>query len=113
MNNHFTSGEPDSGDTAPSLAATDSLGFDASHYLEDLDGLDLDEAAKVELLIVLHDIMSHFVRMGLDLKDTDVCGQLLDSFAGAASGSSDCVESTAPLAPETSADQTTKEDSHD
>jgi hypothetical protein len=113
MNNHFTPSDPDLGDTAPSLAAADTASFDASHYLDDLDGLDLTETAKIELLTVLHDILFHFVQMGFDLKDADVCGQLFADFMDAASGGPDGVESASSLAPEIPADQTTKEDSHD
>jgi hypothetical protein len=103
----------DGGMDAPSPlmgAATGSEAFDVSGYLSDLDGLDIDEAAKVELLGILHDIMSHFVQMGFDLKDVDVCGQLFGDFADAASCGLDGVESGAFTAPETP-DTKTKEDS--
>lgn len=93
MNNPFTSGGPDLGDTSLPSATANNHDFDTSAYIADLADLNLDEAAKVELLTVLHDIMSHFVQMGFDLKEVDVCGQLFGEFADAALGDSDGVES--------------------
>jgi hypothetical protein len=84
---------------------------DVSEYLRDLEGLDMDEAAKIELLTILHDILCHFVEIGFDLRGADVCGQLFGDFAGAAAGDADGVESGAFTAPETPADQTEEEDS--
>ena len=80
--------------------------FKVSDYLSDLDGFDLDEAAKVELLVILHDVMSHFVEMGFDLKDVDVCGQLFGDFTYAASGGVGGVDSGDFSTPETPDTQT-------
>jgi hypothetical protein len=110
MNDHFNSSGPDAGDKPLSSANATSPDIDVSAYLSDLDGLDLDGAAKFELLTILHDIMSHFVQMGFDLKDVDVCGQLFGDFTDAASGGLDGVESSAFTARETP-DAKTDEDS--
>jgi hypothetical protein len=57
---------------APTQAYVDD--FDASRYLGDLEGMDITEAQKRELLGVLWCIMRSFVEMGLDVNR---CGQLL------------------------------------
>lgn len=85
--------------------------IDPADYLADLDGLDMDEAAKIELLTILRDILSHFVQTGIDLKKVDVCGQLFGDFTDAAADRADGVESNDFTEPETPADQTNDEDS--
>ncbi len=88
----------------------DNNGLDPADYLEDLADIDMTEDQKHELLIILHDILSHFVQMGFDLKDTDVCGQLFGDFMDAASGGPDGLESVASTTSEAPADQTKEED---
>jgi hypothetical protein len=113
----------DSTESAPSLEdmedgitrrpwrAVGTASPDVSDYLPDLDDLDMDEAAKIELLTILHDILSHFVQMGFDLKEVDPCGQLFGEFTDAASGGLDGVESGVFTTPEIPTDQSRKEDS--
>lgn len=48
-------------------------------YLADMEGFDLSEAQKVELLSALWDIMRRFVEMGGDLGAVDPCGQVFDA----------------------------------
>jgi len=93
MNDHFTSRGSDKGELSSPAATSDIPEFELSDYLDELDGLDIEEAAKIELLTILRDILVHFVQMGFDLKDVDLCGQLLGDFADAASSSDDEVES--------------------
>lgn len=93
MNDHFTSRGQDDGELPPSAATNEIPDFELSNYLDELAGIDVDEAAKIELLTILHDILVHFVQMGFDLKDVDLCGQLLGDFTEAASSPSDGVES--------------------
>ena len=92
MDDQFTSRGPDNGELPPATAS-ETPDFELSDYLDDLAGIDVDEAAKIELLTILRDILIHFVQMGFDLKDVDLCGQLLGDFADAASSSDDEVES--------------------
>ncbi|WP_338720758.1 hypothetical protein [Devosia sp. XK-2] len=93
MNDHFTSRGSDKGELSSPTAARDIPEFELSDYLDDLAGIDVDEAAKIELLTILRDILVHFVQVGFDLKDVDLCGQLLGDFTEAASSSDDEVES--------------------
>ena len=54
--------------TAPEMAPAD--------YLADMEGFDLTEAQKVELLHTLWEICHRFVDMGVDVGATDPCGQI-------------------------------------
>lgn len=83
-----------------------SATLDPADYLADLSDLDLTESQKIELLTTLHDILSHFVRLGFDLDGVDVCGQLFGDFHAAASGGADGVESGNSITLETPTDQT-------
>ncbi len=62
-------------------------GFDLEpqKYMSRLEGLDITEAQKTELLETLWSIMRSFVELGFRV---DVCGQLFETFAIAASAES-------------------------
>lgn len=54
--------------------------MDPADYLGDMEGFDLTEAQKIELLETLWSIMRTFVEMGVDIEDADPCGQIFGSF---------------------------------
>lgn len=62
----------------PSIEPTD---LDVSIYMDELAGLDLSKAQKVELLETLKSIMTMMVDLGIRM---DVCGYLAPEFAGEA-----------------------------
>lgn len=49
--------------------------FDASGYLADLDGIDITDQQKAELLATLWSIMASFVRLGFEVK---ICEQIFE-----------------------------------
>lgn len=55
--------------------------LDPADYLADMEGFDLTEAQKIELLETLWSIMRAFVEMGVDIGETDPCGQIFGSVA--------------------------------
>lgn len=55
-----------------------SLQFDPAKYRAEVDGFDLTEAQKQELLLTLWSIMRSFVELGFT---TDVCAALLRIFS--------------------------------
>lgn len=65
--------------------------FDVSRYLSDLDGLDITEAQKRELLTVLWSIMRSFVELGFDVNR---CGQFLASMNDAEGSDVQCTFTT-------------------
>lgn len=50
--------------------------FDPAGYMAELDGLDITEDQKAELLATLWSIMTSFVRMGFDVK---ICEQIFEA----------------------------------
>lgn len=65
------------GHAAPGGAPAPDMNPD--DYLADMEGFDLSEAQKVELLSALWDIMRRFVEMGVDVGAVDPCGQIFDA----------------------------------
>ncbi len=57
----------------PNLSTVD---FDPAAYMDDLDGFDIAEDEKAELLRILWSIMASFVRLGFDVK---ICEQIFDA----------------------------------
>ncbi len=53
-----------------------TVNFDPADYMAELDGIDITEAQKTELLEILWSIMASFVRLGFDVK---ICEQIFDA----------------------------------
>ncbi|PSM16680.1 hypothetical protein [Nitratireductor sp. StC3] len=64
-------------DLPKNAGAAGSLDLDHDKYLGELDGMDLSEDQKRELLETLWSIMFHFAWLGYSV---DVCGQLFEEF---------------------------------
>lgn len=74
--------------------------LDPAEYLPDMEGFDMTEAQKIELLETLWSIMRSFVEMGVDVASVDPCGQVFgdytpDSAGGVASSFSKAVSAPA------------------
>lgn len=73
--------------------------MDPADYLADMDDLTMTEAQKVELLETLWSIMRSFVEMGVDVANTDPCGQIFEDFVRASAGGVTSHRSKAVSAP--------------
>lgn len=96
----MTNDMPDFRDTQEDFrqAATSSAGsfnLEPADYLADMEGFDLTEAQKVELLETLWSILRSIVEMGVEVGDVDPCGQLFGSFSAFPGDQPDSVESSA------------------
>lgn len=68
--------------------------MEPADYLPDLDGLDITEARKIELLETLWNMMGSIARMGFTM---DICGLIFEEFneaSGAESGDGTLIAST-------------------
>jgi len=54
--------------------------LDPADYLADMEGFDMTEAQKIELLETLWSIMRAFVEMDVDVGEADPCGQIFGDF---------------------------------
>lgn len=53
-----------------------ALELDVAKYLPEMEGFDMTEAQKIEMLQVLWEIMRAFVELGFT---TDICGQIFEN----------------------------------
>lgn len=90
----------DSSDLSPSSVGEENIGLpsagfdlEPSRYMGELDGLDITETQKIELLETLWTIMRGMVDLGFDMAEVDLCGQLFAGFNEASDGSRESVES--------------------
>lgn len=90
-------------DQAPMLVAS-ALELDPVNYVTDMDGFDLTDAQKVELLEALWNIMRRFVQMGIDVGTADPCGQVFGAADELTVFASDDVKSSFSKAMETRTD---------
>ena len=78
---------------------------DAERYLPLMEDIELSEEQKREFLGVIWNILLHFVNMGFDLREVDICGQLLDGFNECAVGDTEGVGSKPAINTEKSDDR--------
>ncbi len=83
------------------LEPSPSLEYEPAEYLSDLDGMDLTDEQKAELLQVLWEIMRSFVEMSVDIARVDPCGQLFGDNAPAVQRAHINVKSSFETATET------------
>lgn len=88
--------EPKIGGQPGALAAFE---LDSAKYLGDLDGMDITEAQKVELLETLWSVMRSFVELGFSVDLA--CEQLFAEFNEVSTPDSDGVESLGSTTAET------------
>lgn len=82
--------------------------MDPADYLPDMEGFDLTEAEKVELLETLWNTMRTIVEIGVDVGVVDPCGQVFGTAQELSGDAPDGVKSSFSKATETRSDD--KED---
>lgn len=92
------------GDERAALAVPPALEMNPADYLPDMDGFDLTEDQKIELLGTLWDIMRRFVEIGVDVDEADPCGQVFGAADEFAAIAPDGVKSSFAKATETQTD---------
>lgn len=91
MNNHVVADrEPVSGSLSDGASALAAFYMEPATYLHELDGMDLTEAQKIELLETVWQIMRTFVELGVSV---DICGQFLGIPDEEAQSNSDALDS--------------------
>ena len=85
MKKNGEQGLPDFGEASVDVISggLPALEMETEKYLPELDGLDITEAQKRELLEILASIMRSFVELGFS---TDICGQIFGAFNEVAEG---------------------------
>lgn len=94
-------------DAAPALPAFE---MDPAEYMDDLEGFDMTEAQKIELLQTLWSIMGAFVELGFT---TNICEQLFEDSGLLPTAAPEDVESKASTKTEKPARGAQKESSDD
>lgn len=81
--------------TKVAAPVSSALELEPADYLGDMEGFDLTEAQKVELLETLWSILRSIVEMGVDVGEVDPCGQLFASGSAFPGAQPDDVDSSA------------------
>jgi hypothetical protein len=100
MSNKLHNGPEDDEGRASEITAGAPSAFelDVSEYLPELDGFDMTEAQKIEMLETLWAIMRSFVELGFR---TEICGQFLENLTEDPEGESGDVKSVSSTKAET------------
>lgn len=94
INSQLQNADKEDDATVPSASVLPALDLDADDHLPDLDGIDITEDQKRELLNVIWSIIRSFVHLGFDIGFVDPCGQIFGPFNAAAENGADAVKSS-------------------